>query len=85
MSTGGSQTEYPSGREHGNHGQNKFKDSEFVEAVEKLDPAVASSISEYVGCSVRTVHTRMAELEEDGIVNRREVTSTVFEWNLSDE
>ena len=55
-----------------------YPDSAFVDAIEEFDGmAGTSDVAETVGCTRRTAYTRLKSLEEEGLVESRQVGNSL--------
>lgn len=50
-----------------------FSNDDFIEAVRQNAPASTPEVSNSVGCSVETARVRLAELHENGMVDKKTI------------
>ena len=60
----------------------KYSDEDFLEAVEKHEPASTSEVAEAVGCSRRNANVRLDKLEEAGEVQSKMAGNSLI-WLLA--
>lgn len=59
----------------------KYPQEEFLQALEELDSAGTTDVSEHVGCDRRTAYLKLQSLEEEGKVTSQKVGNALL-WKL---
>jgi len=61
----------------------EYTDGDFLEAVEKHNPASTSEVAEEVGCTRRNADMRLKKLADAGRVQRKKIAATQV-WTLAE-
>jgi DNA-binding Lrp family transcriptional regulator len=59
----------------------QFADADFLDAVEKYNPASTSEVADEVGCTRRNAGMRLKRLADEGKVKRKKIAASQV-WTL---
>jgi DNA-binding Lrp family transcriptional regulator len=62
----------------------QYSDADFLDAVEKHNPASTSEVADEVGCTRRNADMRLKKLADEGKVKRKKIAASQV-WTLAED